>query len=31
MRTPFVIRFLSAMPRTGWIAMAVFAAITCWY
>lgn len=28
MRTPFVIRFLSAMPRNGWIAMALFAAIT---
>jgi urea transport system permease protein len=28
MRTPFVIRFLSAMPRSGWIAMALFALIT---
>jgi urea transport system permease protein len=28
MRTPLTLRFLSAMPRTGWIAMAVFAAIT---
>ncbi|MEW6133492.1 MAG: urea ABC transporter permease subunit UrtC [Pseudomonadota bacterium] len=28
MRTPFAIRFLSAMPRSGWIAMAVFAAVT---
>ncbi len=27
MRTPFVIRFLSAMPRTGWIALALFAAL----
>jgi urea transport system permease protein len=28
MRTPFILRFLSAMPRAGWIAMAVFAAVT---
>ncbi|MBK6744747.1 MAG: urea ABC transporter permease subunit UrtC [Hydrogenophilales bacterium] len=28
MRTPLTLRFLNAMPRTGWIAMAVFAAIT---
>jgi len=28
MRTPFVIRFFNSMPRNGWIAMALFAAIT---
>ena len=28
MRTPFVIRFLSAMPRAGWIALGIFAALT---
>jgi urea transport system permease protein len=28
MRTPFILRFLSATPRNGWIALAVFAAIT---
>ncbi|OYY58773.1 MAG: urea ABC transporter permease subunit UrtC, partial [Hydrogenophilales bacterium 28-61-11] len=28
MRTPFIIRLLSAMSRTGWIALAAFAALT---
>ena len=28
MRTPFIIRFLSAMPRSGWIAMGLFALIS---
>jgi len=28
MRTPFIIRLLGAMPRKGWIAMALFAALT---
>ncbi len=28
MRTPFTIRFLNAMPRSGWIAMAAFAVVT---
>ncbi len=28
MRTPLTIRFLSAMPRSGWIALGVFAALT---
>lgn len=28
MRTPFAVRFLSAMPRTGWIALALFACVT---
>ena len=28
MRTPFLIRFLNATPRSGWIALGIFAAIT---
>ena len=28
MRTPFIIRLLSAMPRSGWIALAAFAVLT---
>ena len=28
MRTPFLIRFLNATPRAGWIALGLFAAIT---
>ena len=28
MRTPFIIRFLNATPRSGWIALGIFAAIT---
>jgi len=28
MRTPYTIRFLSVLPRSGWIALALFAAIT---
>lgn len=28
MRTPFTLRLLNAMPRAGWIAMGVFAAVT---
>ena len=28
MRTPFILRFLAAMPRSGWIAMGCFAAVT---
>jgi len=28
MRTPFIIRFLNATPRSGWIALGVFAALT---
>jgi len=28
MRTPFTLRFLAAMPRSGWIAMGLFAALT---
>ncbi|HTJ97884.1 MAG TPA: urea ABC transporter permease subunit UrtC, partial [Rhodocyclaceae bacterium] len=27
MRTPFIIRFLSAMPKKGWLALGIFAAI----
>src|SRR5689334_17367205 len=27
MRTPFVIRFLSAMPKKGWLALGIFASI----
>jgi urea transport system permease protein len=27
-RTPFILRFLQATPRAGWVALAVFAAIT---
>ncbi len=28
MRTPFLIRFLNSLPRSGWIALALFAAVT---
>jgi len=28
MRTPFIIRFINATPRSGWIALGIFAAIT---
>jgi urea transport system permease protein len=28
MRTPFIIRFLDATPRSGWIALGLFAAVT---
>jgi urea transport system permease protein len=28
MRTPFVIRFLTAMPKTGWLALAAFALVS---
>ena len=28
MRTPFLIRFLSTLPRTGWIALGLFAVLT---
>ena len=28
MRTPFTVRLIQSMPRTGWIALAIFVAIT---
>ena len=28
MRTPFTLRFLSALPRSGWVALGLFAALT---
>jgi len=28
MRTPFIVRFLSAMPRAGWVALAAFALLS---